>query len=210
MRNASMVIDLDLCIGCDACTMACKVENATPRGIFYSKVLEYETGRTPDVLRLNLPVMCNHCEDAPCVNSCPTKACDHSEDGAVQIDDRKCIGCQICVVACPYGAISYTEEDNYYFENTPIPYLVKADRKKIGVSQKCDLCADRRAVGKDPACVEVCPTLCRIFGFGDGSDERINAYLDSDRCFELLSGAGTKPKVHYLSRHKNKLTAGMG
>jgi Fe-S-cluster-containing dehydrogenase component len=210
MKTVAMVIDLDLCIGCDACTMACKVENATARGIFYSKVLDYEAGRTPDVLRVHVPVMCNHCEDAPCVQSCPTRACHQAEDGSVRIDDKKCIGCQICVVACPYGAISYSEQENHYFEDTPIPYRTKADRIRAGVSQKCDFCADRREQGQLPACVEVCPTQCRIFGYGDGCDTRMNALLDSDRCFSLLAEANTRPRVRYLSRHKERLVGQAG
>jgi len=207
MADYAMVIDLDLCIGCNACTVACKVENGTPPKIFYSRVLELEMGEQPGVLRLFLPVLCNHCEDAPCVTVCPTKASYMAVDGTVQIDDDKCIGCRSCMVACPYHARSYAVKNNYYFGETPIPFTVEPKSGKVGVVQKCDFCTSRRRNGKEPACVEACPTRCRIFGSMDNPDDRINELIASEKSFRLLPSAGTRPKVHYLSKHKGKIAA---
>lgn len=206
MADFAMVIDLDLCIGCNACTVACKVENGTPAKIFYSRVLELERGEQPEVLRLFLPVLCNHCEEAPCVTVCPTKASYYAADGTVQIDEDKCIGCKTCMVACPYHARSYTTRIDYYFDEAPIPFVQEPKPSKVGIVQKCDFCTSRRAEGKEPACVEVCPTSCRIFGSTDQQDDPINELIASEKCFQLLPEAQTRPRVHYLSKHKAKLT----
>lgn len=205
MKDLTMVIDLDLCIGCDACTVACKIQNATPPNTFFSRVMEYETGHTPDVIRLFLPVLCNHCEEPPCVDVCPTTASFVAKDGAVLIDDKKCIGCRSCIMACPYHARTYFERESNYFPETPIPFAVKSEAGKSGVVRKCDFCDDRRAEGRQPACVEVCPTSCRIFGPADGSYPDLSEYIRSERAFTLLPSVGTKPKVYYLSSHKQRL-----
>ena len=207
MADYAMLIDLDLCIGCNACTVACKVENSTPPGIFYSRVLELEMGVQPEVLRLFLPVLCNHCEDAPCITVCPTKASHRAADGTVQIDDKKCIGCRTCMIACPYHARSYTSRNNYYFAETPIPFPDIPKPEKMGIVQKCDFCTSRRLHGKEPVCVEACPTRCRIFGSIDDPNDGINELIASEKSFQLLPDEGTRPKVHYLSKHKGKIVA---
>ena len=103
MSKYGMVMDLDRCIGCNACVIACKVEHNTAAGINFTKILEQETGTYPDAGRHFLPVMCNHCDDAPCIDVCPTRATYAREkDGIVLVDWDKCIGCGACVLACPY------------------------------------------------------------------------------------------------------------
>ena len=110
-----MVIDLKKCVGCMACTVACKAENQTRPGIFWNIVKDQEFGEYPMVTRVFLPTPCMHCKEAPCVKVCPTGASHQREDGIVIIDDDKCIGCKYCIEACPYGARYFNGDPSGYF-----------------------------------------------------------------------------------------------
>jgi molybdopterin-containing oxidoreductase family iron-sulfur binding subunit len=202
MAKLSIVIDLDLCIGCNACTLACKAEHGTQPGVFWGKVLEHETGRTPAVTRLFLPVLCNHCEDPPCREVCPTRATTVDDDGVVLVDYEKCIGCRACVAACPYMSRTYLDRERYYFPDTPIPRSARQLQGVEGVVQKCNLCVERRRRGEPPACVEVCPTSCRVFGDLEDPGSSVSELVRSERSFQLLPEKGTAPKVHYLLTNK--------
>ena len=105
-----MVIDLKLCIGCQACSLACKTEYGTPRGMYWTKTLIDEVGVYPNVTRVYLPQLCNHCEEAPCEKTCPTGASYTDEaTGVVLVDYTKCMGCRACYVACPYQNRHYVK-----------------------------------------------------------------------------------------------------
>ena len=118
MTQYSIVTDLDRCVGCLACSVACKVVNGVPTGSFWNKTLrigpnpkEGGSGQWPDVELYFLNVQCQHCENPECVKVCPTGASHKTEDGTVQIDKSKCIGCQFCAMACPYGVRYLNEEE---------------------------------------------------------------------------------------------------
>ncbi len=202
MARYGMVIDLDLCIGCNACTMACKAEHGTQPGVFWSYVLQKEFGKTPRVTRLFLPVLCNHCENAPCEEVCPSGATHRNADGLVLVDYDKCIGCKACITACPYDVRYYIEEEEYYFPATPIPYGVDELRGYEKIVQKCSFCADRLATGLDPRCVETCPTYCRHFGDLDDPASKAAEAMRNERTFALRADAGTTPRVRYI-QNKN-------
>ena len=104
-----MVIDLTKCVGCDACTVACKVENQTPGDIWYAPVIQEEVGQYPNARMVFVPTLCMHCEDAPCVRACPTKALMRRDDGIVMYEEDKCCGSRACVTACPYDAAKFFE-----------------------------------------------------------------------------------------------------
>ena len=150
MTQYAIITDLNKCVGCLACSVACKTVNNVPIGNFWNKVLrigpnpKYEGAVMPDVDMYFLPVGCQHCENPECVKVCPTGASYKAEDGSIQIDKSKCIGCQFCAMACPYG----------------VRYLNEEER----VVEKCTLCEQKIAQGELPQCVSQCGARARFFG----------------------------------------------
>ena len=211
-----MVIDLKRCIGCYACQLACKAEHGTPPGVFFARVLKQEEGAYPSVRQLFLPVLCNHCEEAPCVDACPTGASFKWEDGIVDIDHDKCVGCKTCMVACPYSA-KYFNWRRYQQEGPGQNPDVSVRPK--GVVEKCTFCHHRlqnareraSAEGRElaagdyvPACAEVCPTRAMVFGdLGDPASE-VSRLARSPRAFRLLEELGTRPKVVSLREERKE------
>ena len=199
MTRWGMAIDLTRCVGCYACTVACKVENATPDGIWYSPVYEKELGKYPNVKRMFIPTLCNHCADAPCMQACPTQAISRREDGIVLVDQDKCCGTKACVAACPYGAMHFFDDTNgQSIELTPFEELFR-DKYQKGTVQKCTFCSHRIDAGVyTPACVEVCPTECRIFGDLDDPNSEVSQYTRRKNGVQPREEAGTDPSVWYI------------
>ena len=151
MTQYSIITDLNRCVGCLACTVACKAVNNVPVGAFWIKTLrvgpnpiEGGSGDWPDVEMYFLPIQCQHCADPECVKVCPTGASHKAADGTVQIDKSKCIGCQFCAMSCPYN----------------VRYLNEEER----VVEKCTLCEQKIAQGELPQCVAQCGSRARFFG----------------------------------------------
>lgn len=199
-----MAIDLRICISCNSCTVACKAAHGTQPGVLWCKVLEHETGRCPNVSRLFVPVLCNHCSDAPCVKVCPSGASRIRPDGIVLVDYGKCVGCKACIAACPYDARTFVGERKYYFPETPIPYGVVELDGAVGVVQKCTLCSERLERGEPPACVEACPTGCRVFGDRDDAAGELGRQVRRERVERLLENKGTDPNVYYILPKKKQ------
>jgi molybdopterin-containing oxidoreductase family iron-sulfur binding subunit len=200
MVRYGMVIDLNTCVGCNACTIACKTEYATPHGIFYCMVLEKETGKYPNAKRIYVPVLCNHCTEAPCVDVCPTGASHKRKDiGIVLIDHDKCIGCGACIVACPYKQRFRNPGNQQYYEEGLTPYenLVYTKLEK-GVVYKCNFCIDRLDKGLEPSCVQSCPTDCRVFGDFDDPKSKITKMIRERNASQLLPELGTDGGVYYV------------
>ncbi|MEM4306699.1 MAG: 4Fe-4S dicluster domain-containing protein, partial [Candidatus Caldarchaeum sp.] len=144
MTRWSMVIDIAKCIGCDACTVACKVENMSPGKIFYAPVHQKEVGKYPSPKRVFIPLLCMHCEDAPCMKACPSKAIYRRDDGIVLVDEKKCCGARACVSACPYGAMHFFDGDDRTIYDTETVFDIMASQKhKYSAAQKCTFCVHR-------------------------------------------------------------------
>jgi molybdopterin-containing oxidoreductase family iron-sulfur binding subunit len=194
-----MVIDLKKCLGCLACTIACKVENHTRPGILWTRVKDEEVGTYPTVTRIFLPVLCMHCQEPPCVKVCPNDASYQREDGIVMVDHDKCVGCKYCMNACPYGALHFNEDANGYFgpqltANEEIGY----ERHKVGVVEKCNFCVDRLEQGRKPACVLTCLGKARYLGDLDDPNSEVSQLIESRHGSPLLEELETKPSVYYL------------
>lgn len=192
MSQLALVIDLNSCVGCNACVTSCNEQNNLESGngvrsALFNQVQTYETGDFNNCITLHFPKSCLHCEDPPCVPVCPTGASyKRKEDGIVLVDYDKCIGCDYCSWACPYGARELDPRDN--------------------VMKKCTLCVDRiydKSLPKEqrkPACVLVCPTNARIFGDINNPNSRISSIIANNDGYQLMPEWGIKPANHYLKK----------
>lgn len=198
-----MVIDLTRCVGCNACTAACKQANATPPGVLWSKVLLYETGDYPQARLRFLPMLCMHCQEAPCLEACPTGATYRGEGGLVLLDDDRCVGCRYCIMACPYEARSYNSaraRESYPGQGLTEFEEMSYEQHSKGAIEKCNFCAPRLRVGKAPACVATCPTEARIFGDLDDPESEVSKLVASGQARPWLEEQGTKPCVFYIEQ----------
>lgn len=210
-RRWGMVIDLRKCVGCSACTIACKAENRLPPGVVYRPVLEEEIGEYPNVTRRFLPRPCMQCEEPPCVPVCPVGATYKRPDGIVEINYEQCIGCRYCMTACPYSARVFDSGD-FYTKDTPylepyetLPtyeygkayYRAKGD-SPIGNVRKCHFCIDRLNNGMLPECVTSCIGVATYFGDLNDQDSLVSKLAASPNVHRLKEELGTKPRVFYL------------
>lgn len=176
--NYGFVIDNRKCIGCHACSTACKSENEVPLGVSRTWVKTVEQGAYPDVRRNFQVTRCNHCENPPCVRICPVTAMYQRDDGIVEFDPAACIGCKACMQACPYDAIH-----------------VDPDR---GTVAKCHYCAHRVDVGLEPACAVVCPTQAIVAGDLDDPTSAIAKLAAGNQTTVRKPEQGTRPNVLYI------------
>lgn len=171
------VLDQDRCIGCHACTTACKSENEVPLGVTRTYVKSAEVGTFPHVRRAFQVTRCNQCADAPCVAACPTGAMFRRPDGIVDFDKEICIGCKACIAACPYDAIFINPEDNS--------------------AEKCNLCAHRLDIGLEPACVSVCPTQAILVGDLNDPSSEVARIVTREPVAVRRPEKGTRPGLFY-------------
>jgi Fe-S-cluster-containing dehydrogenase component len=177
--NYGFVIDNRKCIGCHACSTACKSENEVPLGVYRTWVKYVEQGVYPNTRRHFQVTRCNHCANPPCVRICPTEAMYQREDGIVEFDNRACIGCKACLQACPYDAI-YIDPDS-------------------GTAAKCHYCAHRTDIGLEPACVVVCPEQAIIAGDMNDPNTEISQLLATQKVTVRKPEQGTAPKLFYIN-----------
>lgn len=196
-----MVIDLRRCVGCNACTLACRAEKGTPAGVFYQRVEKYETGRYPNARMRFRPMPCMHCAEPACLEVCPTGATYKREDGIVLVDHNKCMGCRYCILACPYEArTSLRRIDNYFGSGRVTPYETQkhGDLDK-GTAVKCDFCVGRLEKGQMPACVATCPGQARYFGDLENAESEVSILIAAHRGSVLREELGTEPSVYYIN-----------
>ncbi|MEO8098258.1 MAG: 4Fe-4S dicluster domain-containing protein [Acidobacteriota bacterium] len=211
-----MAIDLDRCTGCEACVAACHAENNLPlsnpeeaakgRAVHWIRVEHYYEGEFPDIKVKHRPVLCQHCDEAPCEPVCPVYATYQNPEGInVQVYNR-CVGTFYCANNCPYTVRSF----NFFPPEWPEP-LQMAHNPDVairmgGVMEKCSFCIQRvkRAEGEganpQPACVQGCPAEAMVFGDLNDPESKVAKLAKSGRATRLLEELGTKPKVFYLEK----------
>jgi len=215
MSRWGMVIDIKKCVSCYACVIACKQEYFLPPGVFFNKVLVNEVGEYPNAKKSPLPVLCNHCKNALCVEVCPTSASSKRDDGIVVIDPDKCTGCQHCELSCPYNQRSYFDGDRREF----FPGQGKTELEEIGellcphqdgTMMKCEFCKTRIDNGiqkglkpgidkeASPACVNVCMCRARIFGDLDDPYSNVSVLIRERNGYCLHPEYDAEPAVFYI------------
>lgn len=132
------LLDLNRCVGCGACVLACRIENQLPDHVSWRRILPFNGRRRKEGPSFHLSLACHHCETPPCATACPSGALEKGADGVVHLHAARCLGCRYCEMACPFGAPSFDHDE--------------------GVMTKCHLCAPRTQEGREPACVQSCPT----------------------------------------------------
>lgn len=185
MTNYGFVINNKTCIGCHACTVACKSEHDIPIGVNRTHVKYIEKGTYPDSTREFSVHRCNHCEDSPCTTICPTTALFTRSDGIVDFDDERCIGCKSCMQACPYDAL----------------YI---DPNK-GTAAKCNYCAHRIEHSYEPACVIVCPTESIVSGDLHDPNSAISQLLTTHETTVRKPLSGAEPNLYYIDASEEML-----
>ena len=226
-KQLAMVIDRHRCTGCGGCTIACKNENNVQEGVAWANKINVTVGKFPNVRYDYWPTLCNHCQNAPCVRICPTKAMHKADGGITMHDPDKCIGCKSCIAACPYVVISFNDRRTHEFwrdrkeliqgngsardvslkiTDNVIPYynpdreanLKDSGLRCKGIVEKCTFCDHRLKKNQLPYCVERCPAQARIFGDLNDPDSEVNKLLGKYTPTRLREHLGTEPKVLYV------------
>jgi Fe-S-cluster-containing dehydrogenase component/formate-dependent nitrite reductase membrane component NrfD len=188
ITNFGFVIDNRKCIGCHACTVACKAEHDDPIGVNKTWVKYIEKGEFPNTNR-NFSVMrCNHCDDSPCTDVCPVTALWEREDGIVDFDPERCIGCKACMQGCPYDALYIDPETS--------------------TAAKCNYCSHRVDTGREPACVTVCPEDAIIAGDMENNETEISETISRQEVQARKPEKGTEPKLFYVDGDEASTTPG--
>ena len=205
MTRFGLAINTGRCIGCHTCANACKMQNNVPMGMLWNRVLtegcdveDGALGEFPNLSRGYLPVACQHCENPACLRVCPTGATYKDDKGRVEVDYEKCIGCRMCMAACPYNARVFNwndpkREPDFNYGDKDVPVRGK------GVVEKCTLCKERTDRGEEPMCVKCCPVKARTFGDLDDPNSEISKLVVARKAGVLLEEQGTRPQVHYFN-----------
>jgi Fe-S-cluster-containing dehydrogenase component/formate-dependent nitrite reductase membrane component NrfD len=178
MTSFGFLIDNRKCIGCHACSVACKSEHETPIGVDRTWVKYIEKGSFPNNRRLFTVMRCNHCEDAPCVTICPVTSLYRRDDGIIDFNPDRCIGCKACMQACPYDALHIDPNTN--------------------TAAKCNFCTHRLDAGLEPSCVVVCPEQAIVFGDLDDPTSTLSQLIERHPVQVRKPEKGTKPKLFYI------------
>ncbi len=178
MARNGILVDTGKCDGCRSCVVGCKNWHDLPAGTpGRIRLMDITTGHYPEVSRWLFPIMCMQCAFPPCVAVCRFQACHVGEDGIVRVAREKCVGCNLCVLTCPYDARVPTEDGT--------------------IADGCDFCADRTAAGDLPYCVETCPSGALIFGDLDDPKSEISRILARGEAGPLKKSFKTRPRVFY-------------
>ncbi len=200
-----MLVDIKRCIGCHTCAIACKSGNNLPNEVWWNRALTYggremdtPYGKYPYLKKQYLTLACQHCEKPACVKACPAEATYRREDGVVMQDYNKCLGCRLCIMACPYDSVrTYNENSPEYYLDFPVGDKLVVSQQK-GTVSKCNFCYHRLDKGMQPNCVEVCPAKARFFGDAEDPESEVSQILKTRKYTQLLKDKGTRPSVYFL------------
>ena len=201
MSKFGIIVNVDKCVGCHACAIACKEENRVAPGIFYERIHREENIEKNVISYFRMS--CMHCENPACTKVCPAKAIHRGPGGEVLVDHKKCIGCKMCLAACPYGVPMFNTEgrsDKDYFGGKA-PLAPAPEREWVmrspGKAEHCTLCTHRTSKGMKPACVEACGIGALVFV--DWEKPEGEAKELAAKAKALNAKAGTEPKIRYVS-----------
>ena len=201
MSRNGIIVNVDHCIGCMACVVACKEENKVAPDIQWNQIRRVENEKAGVIGYYR--VACMHCEDAACLKACPVKAISQGPGGEVLVDAGKCIGCKLCLAACPYNVPKFNDSGrtSYWGGTPPLREAPKAphQQRPAGRAERCTLCVHRTSAGLEPKCVSVCPTKTLVFVDYDRPSEETKALLAKAR--PMTEAAGARPRVRYVSSH---------
>ena len=220
-----MVVDLDRCTGCEACVTACRAENNVPtvgdvqaargRAIHWIRVERYWEGEFPDARVRFRPVLCQHCDAAPCEPVCPTYASHHTDEGLNAQVYNRCIGTRYCANACPYNVRFFNFFQPRWEKPLHLQLNPDVSVREVGIMEKCTFCVQRIKAAEiqakeekrdlnngelKPACVQACPATALVFGDLNDPDSEVSRLSRSSRGSKLLEEEGTLPKITYLQR----------
>lgn len=206
MARYGMAIDTKRCVGCNACTTACKMANNVPDDIFWTRALtrggdEVDTpaGTFPNLSMRYYTVGCQHCENPACVKACPVGATyKDPETGIVRQDYDRCIGCRMCMAACPYTGV---RSFNWQEPKNQMGFAIgdaDAPKHQKHTVEKCTFCYQRTSKGETPACMDLCPARARHWGDLDDPNSEISQIIATRPYEQLLTERGTQPNVYYL------------
>ena len=205
MTKLGIAINKGRCIGCQTCAHACKMQNNVPSGMRWNRVLtegcdveDGALGEFPNLSRSYLPVACQHCENPACLRVCPTGATYKDALGRVEVDYEKCIGCRMCMAACPYtGVRSFNWDEPKYSVEHAVGDADIAPHQKHTV-EKCTFCKNLIDRDEVPACMQLCPGRARYWGDLDDPESAVSKAIEGRETMFLQEEAGTKPSVYYL------------
>jgi phenylacetyl-CoA:acceptor oxidoreductase subunit 1 len=210
-----MVVDLTKCVRCFACVAACRIEHYLPMGMSWPRLVALETGGDNPAVS-TYSVRCNQCQNAPCVDVCPTGATYKREDGIVQVDQEKCVGCRYCIIACPYQNRTFLsrDKDRGFFPGQIQTPFEKVGKKlythQVGTTEKCNFCAERideglrkglkPGIDRDatPACVNTCPARALTFGDLDDPESEVAKLIKEKGAFQLHPEYDTDPSIFFI------------
>lgn len=201
MTKYGILVDARKCVGCQACFVACKEENQVAPGVKWNRVAreEHPEAGVIDYFR----VSCMHCENPACMKVCPMKAVHFGAHGEVLVDQKKCIGCKMCLAACPYGVPQFSDPAKQSYFGAKKPLAVRPETawntRIAGKAEHCTLCVHRTNAGRLPACVEACSTKALQLVDYDKPTAEQKALIAKAQ--SLRPEAGTKPKVRFISDH---------
>ena len=205
MTKLAIGINLHRCIGCNTCAVACKMQNNVPDGMLWNRVLtegcerfDSAEGTYPNLSRTYLPLACQHCENPACERVCPTGATYKDDKGRVEIDYDKCIGCRMCMAACPYTGVRNFNWDEPKYSIDLKTGSADAPAHVKHTVEKCTFCWHRLAKGVQPACVEVCTARARYFGDLNDPESEVSKLIRDREYMQLLPERDTHPSVYYL------------